>query len=281
MTSRTVYWIALALPMLAASPALAQLELPRPSPLGKVSQVVGMTEISVEYSSPAVRGRKIWGGLLPYDKLWRTGANAATKITFSKDATVAGKAVPAGTYAVFTIPSKNEWTVILNKNPNQGGTDSYKQELDLMRFAVKPRACPHREHLTFLFSEFSENAATLDLEWEKLRVSIPIKVGTDVQALANIAAIEEGVWRQYNAAARYMLEQKKDYEAGLKLIEKSLAVKEDWLNVWTKASLLAAKGKYKEAYPLAERALALGQKAPAFFFQDEVKKALDDWKKKL
>src|SRR2546429_339338 len=90
----------------AVRPALAQLELPRPSPLGKVSRVAGLTEIAVEYSSPAARGRKVFGELVPYEKLWRTGANTATKITFSKEATVAGKPVPAGTYAIFTIPGK-------------------------------------------------------------------------------------------------------------------------------------------------------------------------------
>src|SRR5262250_2592065 len=147
----------------APSVALAQqLDLPRPSPLGKVSQVVGLTEIAVEYSSPAVRGRKIFGEVVPYDKLWRTGANSATKITFSRDVSVAGKPVPSGTYAIFTIPGKNEWTVILNKNPDQGGTDQYKQELDALRFTAKPKSISHREHLTFTFGDFNDNGATLD-----------------------------------------------------------------------------------------------------------------------
>ena len=258
--------------------AAAQLELPRPSPLGKVSQVVGLTEIAVEYSSPAVNGRKIWGGLLPYDQLWRTGANSATKVSFSKDVIIDGKPVPAGAYALFTIPSKTAWTVVLNKNVNQGGTREYKQDLDLMRFTVKPVAAPHRERLTFLFESFNENAATLALEWEKLRLPIAIKVGTDAQAAANIKAMQDTAWRPYSNAARYMLEQKKDYDAGLALVDQSLAIKEDWLNVWTKAQLLAAKGKRKEAYPLAEKAKTLGEKADFFFFADDVKKALTDWK---
>ena len=95
--------------------AMAQLDLPRPSPAAKVSQVIGLTEISVDYSSPTVKSRKIWGGLVPFDQMWRTGANQATKISFGKDVTFAGKPVPAGTYALFTIPSKKEWTVVLNK----------------------------------------------------------------------------------------------------------------------------------------------------------------------
>ncbi len=261
--------------------AAAQLDLPRPSPLGKVSQVVGMTEIAVEYSSPAVNGRKIWGGLLPYDELWRTGANNATKVTFGKDVTIDGKPVPAGSYALFTIPSKAAWTVILNKNFNQGGTREYKQDLDVLRFTVKPVVAPLRERLTFLFESFNENAATLALEWEKVRVPIAIKVGTDAQAAANIKAMQDNAWRPYTNAARYLLEQKKDYDGGLALVEKSLSIKEDWLNLWTKAQLLAAKSKYKEAYPLAEKAKTLGEKADFFFFADDVKKALTDWKSKI
>src|SRR5262245_11757236 len=100
------------LALCCAGPARAQLDLPRPSPLCKVSQVVGLTEISVEYSSPAVKGRKIWGGVVPVGELWRTGANSATKVTFSTEVTVAGKPVPAGTYAIFSSPAKDGWTII-------------------------------------------------------------------------------------------------------------------------------------------------------------------------
>ena len=269
--------------LLALVPSVAvaqQLDLPRPSPLGKVSQVVGLTEIAVEYSSPAVRGRKVFPDVVPYDKLWRTGANTATKISFSKDVQVAGKPVPKGTYAIFTIPGKNEWTVILNKNPDQGGTDQYKQDLDALRFTAKPKAIAHREHLTFTFGDFNENGASLDLEWDKLRVTIPIKVDTDKQAAAAIAGLDDAPWRLFNQAARYELDIKKDYDKGLELVDKSLKLKEDWLNNWTKAQLLAAKGKYKDAYPFAEKANELGGKTQNFFFAEEVKKALTDWKKK-
>jgi hypothetical protein len=272
-----------ALGLISSSARAQQLDLPRPSPLGKVSQVVGLTEITVEYSSPSVRGRKIWGTVVPYDTLWRTGANAATKITFSRDVTVAGKPVPAGTYALFTIPSKSEWTIILNKNANQGGTNDYKEELDQVRWKARPHAGPAREHLTFSFPDFGDKGATLELAWEKLALPIPIGVHTDEQTHAAVEHIDDTVARMYISAARYMLEQKKDYPEGLRLVDKSIALKDDWLGYWTKASLLAAQGKYKEAYPLAEKADALGQKVggPGYFFQAEVKKALTDWKKKI
>jgi hypothetical protein len=270
---------------LAGAPrvARADLELPRPSPFAKVSQDVGLTQITVDYSCPGVKGRKIWGGLVPFDKMWRTGANRATKITFSKDVTFVDQAVPAGTYALFTIPAKSgEWTVILNKNADQPGTGiTYKPELDLLRVKAHAKPAPHRERLAFLFSDFTDDRASLDLEWEKLRVSIPIKVNTSEQAMANINKEVDNAWQPFSNAARYMLETKKDYDAGMKLIDQSLALKEDWMNVWIKASLLAAKGDFKTARAQAQKAYDLGQKAgPGFFLEAEVKKALTDWSKK-
>jgi hypothetical protein len=221
--------------VLTAGTAAADLELPRPSPFAKVTQDVGLTTVSVDYSSPGVKGRKIWGGLVPYDKMWRTGANRATKISFSRDVTFAGKPVPAGTYALFTIPTKGDWTVILSKKADQAGTgQDYKAEDDLLRAQVKTKAAPHRERLTFLFSDFTDDKASLDLEWEKLRVSFPIVAATDKQALASIASTLDNTWRTYASAARYMMETKKDYDAGLKYIDQSLALKEDWFNLFIK-----------------------------------------------
>ena len=187
--------------LVCGSAEAQQLELPRPSPTAKVSQMVGLTEISVDYSSPAAKGRKVFGGLVPFGQLWRTGANAATKITFSKDVTIEDKPVPAGTYALFSIPTATGWTLILNKNPNQGGTEQYKQDLDLARFSVKAQASAMRERLTFLFSNTTDSTTSLDLEWEKVRVSLPIKAGTDAQVAANIKGLETGAWRPWNSAA--------------------------------------------------------------------------------
>jgi hypothetical protein len=264
-----------------ASPVLAQLDLPRPSPSSKVSQVIGLTEVTVDYSSPAVKGRTIWGGLVPYDQMWRTGANQATKITFSRDVTFGGKPVPAGTYALFTIPAKGTWTVILNKKADQSGTArEYKADLDLVRFQVHAKPAPFRERMAFLFSDFTDDKGTLDLEWEKLRLSIPIKVSTEEQSLANINKSIDGAWRTYANAARYLGETKKDYDTALKYVDVSLGLREDWFNLWIKATLLAGKGKTKDAIAIGDKAYALGQKADFFFLEAEIKKALAEWKKK-
>jgi hypothetical protein len=264
-----------------ARAARADLDLPLPSPHAKVWQVVGLTEITVEYSSPGVKGRKIWGELVPYDKMWRAGANQATKVIFSRNVTFAGKPVPAGSYAFFVIPGKDAWTVVLSKKADQGGVGrDYKAEDDLLRVSVKPRPAPFRERLAYLVTDFTDDKATLDLEWEKLRLSIPIVVDTGAQSVANINAAIDNGWRMYANAARYMLENKKDYDTGMKYVDQSLALKEDWFNVWIKAQLQAAKGSYKDARATGDKAYELGRKSDNFFLEAEIKKTLAEWKKK-
>jgi hypothetical protein len=281
--SSALSWSLAVLAALSVFPslALAQPDLPKPSPNAKVSQYIGLTEVTVDYSSPAVKGRKVWGDLVPYDKMWRTGANQATKITFSRDATFGGQLVPAGSYALFTIPSKGAWTVILNKKAEQTGTGSeYKPALDLVRFQVHSKPAPMRERMAFLFSDFNDDAGMLDLEWEKLRLSIPIKVPTEAEAVANIQKTLDGTWRMYANSARYMAETKKDNDTALRYIDQSIALKEDWFNLWIKATIVAAKGNRKEAIVLGEKSYGLGKKAEVFFLEAEITKTLADWKKK-
>ncbi|HSS38489.1 MAG TPA: DUF2911 domain-containing protein [Polyangia bacterium] len=261
--------------------ARADLDLPRPSPFAKVTQTVGYTDITVDYSSPGVKGRKIWGNVVPYDKLWRAGANQATKVTFSRDVTFAGKPVPAGTYAFFVIPTKSAWTVILNKKADQPGTGTaYNQADDLLRVQITPKAAPMRERLAYLVADFTDDKASLDLEWEKVRLAIPIGLDTAKQAQAAVDGAVDNVWRTYATAARYMLETKKDYATGMKYIDQSLALKEDWFNVWIKAELQAAQGHYADARATGQKAYDMGTKSPMFFLEAEIKKTLADWKNK-
>lgn len=272
---------ALALTALLAAPALAQrLELPSKSPAAKVSQRAGLTDITIEYSSPAVKGRPIWGALVPYGEVWRTGANLSTQLTFSKDVTVGDAAVPAGTYAFFAIPTATTWTLILNKDNKQWGSSDYKKELDVARVTVKPQAIPLREHLSYQVTNFSDDAASVDLEWEKVRVSLPVKLATAAQAQANIKAALDAQSGTLASAAGWYLDQK-DYAQGLQLVDRALAMKETWQAVWLKARLLAGSGKRQEAVALAEKAQALGSKAGEnFFAANDVKEALKEWKGK-
>lgn len=270
------------LSLVLASTAGAQaLELPGLSPAAEVTQTVGLTKITVAYSSPGLRGRQAFGTLVPYDQIWRAGANRATKITFDKEVTFGTAAVPAGSYSLFMIPTKANWTVILNKDTSGQGAFGHKKEEDVARVEVKPEAVPVRERLAYGFSNFTNDGGMLTLEWEKVRVSVPFKVATETQVAKNLTDLQDGAWRPFNQAARYQLEQKKDYDAGLKFANLSIAQNEQWFNVWTKAQLLAAKGNVKEAYPLAQKAQTLGEKNPAgFFYADEVKTALKEWKPK-
>jgi hypothetical protein len=213
--------------------------------------------------------------------MWRAGANNATKVTFSRDVTFAGKPVAAGSYAFFIIPSKGAWTVILNKKADQNGVGrDYKESDDLLRVQVTPKTAPFRERLAYLITDFTDDKASLDLEWEKLRLSIPITVDTNNQAMASIKNAVDNTWRTYANAARYMLENKKDYDAGMKLVDQSLALKEDWFNVWIKAELQAAKGNVKDARVTGDHAYDLGKKDSNFFLEGEIKKTLAEWKKK-
>jgi len=275
-TLSTSRWLAVALACLALAPSTAAaetFELPAANPPAKLWQQVGLTEISVEYTSPAVQGRRIWGGLVPYDRPWSISPDRAATIRFGKDVSIAAQAVPAGAYQLSALPARDQWTLVLTPTTAAGG--------GAIRFKTRPRACPHRERLTFLFSDAGAERATLDLEWEKVRVSIPIEAHTDKQVQAGIEELDSA-WRSYASAARFMLETKKDYDAGLRYANQSLALKEDWYTFWIKAALLAAKHDYRAALEQGEHAYQLGQQlGDGFVLEPDLRKALADWKKKL
>ena len=264
---------------LAAAPASAQeLLLPRPSHAAKVSATVGITSVTVDYSAPGVKGRKIFGELLPFGKVWRAGANQSTKLTFSTDVQLGGKKVPAGTYSVFVIPAATEWTAILNQDTG-ASEQSYSQAKDLLRVQVLPQAIAPRERLAWQVVDATDLGATLTLEWDKARISIPFTVDTRALALAELHAIKGDDWKPYNSGARWLLENKLEAGLALQLADKSVALKEDWFNLWTRAELLAAKGDKPGALAAATKSQELGKKAgDDFFWADRVAKAIADWK---
>ena len=255
-------------------------ELPAPSPLARVEQRVGVTDLSVEYSSPGVKGRTIWGELVPYDELWRTGANAATKLEVSTAFNFGGKEVPAGKYALYTIPTKGSWTVILNSKSDAGGTRGYDEKNDVARITVKPEASPQRERLTFIFSDTTDDATRLDMEWEKLRVSVPITLKTKELALANVDKAVGDAWRPHFVSARWLLENNGDLGKALGYIDTSIQIKPTWWNNWVRAQVLAKQGKSGDAVAAAEKAQALGKGDEVYegFFKDTVSKAISEWK---
>jgi len=147
----------------------------RKSPKAGVSQMVGTTNVSVSYSRPGVKGREIWGKLVPYDKVWRAGADEATAVTFDKDVKFNGKKVGAGTYSFFVIPTENEWTVILNTVAEQWGAYSYDESKDLLRFTVKPEAADHTEWLQYTIDKTGDYSADLSMRWEKLKLTVKVE----------------------------------------------------------------------------------------------------------
>jgi hypothetical protein len=159
-----------ALAVCYTAPALAQDGFPQKSPKASVSQVVGTCSVTIDYHSPRVRNRTVWGELVPFGEVWRTGANEATTISFSQDVKVSGNPVPAGKYALFTIPGREKWTVILNSRHNQMGAFDYSPKEDVLRFDVRPVATSFTEYMSFEIYPADDSSAYVDLDWEKLRV---------------------------------------------------------------------------------------------------------------
>lgn len=260
--------------VLVAGPASAQeLETPRPSPAARVDQRVGLTDFQLEYSSPGVKNRPIWGTLVPYGKLWRTGANASTKLTASRDFQLGTKKVKAGTYSLFTIPGKTSWTVVLNSDKAATAAE-YKQAKDVARITVKPAALAEpRERLTFLFSGTTDDDTSLDLEWERLRVRIPLKVDTRTQVMASIDRAVDNAWATHADAAEYIFETNGNLDRALTLVDQSIAIERTWFNHWLKAQILGKKGKKAEAIAAAQQAHTLGKSDK--FYQDTYKTRVD------
>jgi len=149
----------------------------RLSPKAEIMQVVGFTEVKISYSRPAVKNREIWGKLVPYNTVWRAGANEATKVTFSSDVIIEGKSLKAGSYSFFTIPNKNEWTIIFNKVADQWGAFQYNESEDALRIKVKPKKSNHfHEWLTYEITKTDDYSAIISLVWEKLKIEFKVEV---------------------------------------------------------------------------------------------------------
>jgi hypothetical protein len=259
---------------LAAAPALAQLATPLPSPNASVTQTFGVTKAEVVYSRPSVKGRTIWGDLVPYDKVWRTGANSVTKISFDTDVTVEGQKLAAGSYGLYTIPGKTEWTVIFNKQ-STGSPGDYAADKDVLRVKVKPTAlAENKEFFTISFPTATNSGATLQIAWEKLKLSLAIGVDTNAVFLhkAKVAVADAKVddWRTSYVAARGLYDMKYAPEDASKFLERSLSTKQTFANLSLKANVLAAQGDKKNAIVWGEKALAAAKTADPKPFPESV-----------
>ncbi len=269
--------------MLVSAAWAQQLDLPRPSPKATVSQTVGLTDVTITYCRPSVKGRVIWGGLVPYDQVWRTGANEATTITFTDEVTIEGTKLPAGTYGLFTIPGKDEWTVIFNKGAKQWGAFEYKQDQDALRIKVKPHADESREILTLWFPAVSTESATVAICWDKLTVPFTIKVDTVNKVLAAarkaVAETKPDDWRTPYRAAAFCLDNSVDLADAKAWLAKSVAVKETMYNLAGQARMLAMDGKKADAITLAKKAVAVGKAADPKTDTTMVDNLIKEWQK--
>lgn len=259
--------------LLGANDAWTQITLPSPSPAGKVYSKVGLTDVEITYSRPKMRDRKIFGEgddyLVPFGKMWRTGANAGTTITFSDDVTISGETVPAGEYMILTIPGANEWTMVFYKNVSMGGNmDNYKDEDVQLKVNVAPGKLTETvQVLTFIIADIhpENTGAAIELAWENTSVKVPFEVNFDSKVMAAIEANTKVNPRSYVTAANYYFNTGKDSKQALKWIEMYFAADDSYRSQFWNLHLMAqiqnAAGDTNGAKTTAEESLERASKA--------------------
>ena len=284
----------------AQAPAV---RLPRPSQKASIMQTVGVTDITITYSRPGVKGRKIWGDppataksgtatlddsttrvkdapIVPYGHVWRTGANEATTFTVTDDVMINGQKLPAGTYSLHTIPGRDEWTIIFNSDAGQWGSFTYDEKKDVLRVKAKPQAATdNQEWLQYSFPEVTPTSARVAIRWEKIVVPFTVEI-PNVDALMK-ARIDAAIaanptdWKiPLQVANQYANDDK--WDEALKWTDQSIKVKETYQNLATRASLLYAAGRKDEAFTVADQAIKRGKADNVDTARME--KRLADWK---
>jgi hypothetical protein len=246
--------------LLAQTP---KVDFPAASPACTLKQHVGLTDIEIVYSRPGVKGRPIFGGLVPYGQVWRTGANNATKITFSTPVKLNGAEIPAGTYALFTIPGETEWTIIISKD-TAASIFNYNQTNDLVRVKATPvKLSQTIETFTIEFTDIRDESATLNLLWEKTLVPVKIEIeltGKLVPQIEAVMSAAEGR-KPYYQAALFYYDHGQDLQKASKWIDAAIADRETYYIVHLKAKILARLGDKEGAIAAAKRSTELAIKA--------------------
>ncbi|MGH9905361.1 MAG: DUF2911 domain-containing protein [Pyrinomonadaceae bacterium] len=287
------------------------LRLPRPSQKASVMQTVGVTDITIVYHRPGVKGRKIWGDppsgaasgtatlddartrakdavIVPFGHVWRTGANEATLFEVTDNVLINGQPLAAGRYSLHTLPTKDEWTVIFNSDAGQWGSFRYDEKKDVLRVKAKPEmVADNQEWLMYSFDPVTENSAQVNIRWERLRVPFTVEV-KDVKTLAlekaraAIAAAKPDDFQTRAQAASFALQNKINTEEAMQWLEQSIKIRETLGNLGLKARTLAEQGKTAEAVTVGEKAVQVGKAANA----DPVavaalEKQITEWKSKM
>ncbi len=250
---------------------------PRPSPNASVTQMIGVTEVTIHYSRPGVKDRTIWGELVPFNKVWRTGANEVTSITFSDPVKINGNNLEAGTYGIHTIPTENEWTFLFSNNTKVGDGSQFNEKNVVLKVNVKPQPSEFTERMMFTFSDVTDNSSLVNLIWDKLKVSFKIETETQKLTLAKAEDIID--WSTPMQAAAYCLQNNVELDKAMNWINASQIINDNYWNSRIKAQLLAMTGKKQEAISEMEKAINHGNSMNDKPFDfDQMKKLLADWK---
>jgi len=289
MRSITGFIAAAFIVSLFAAAAVFGQSVPRASQRQEITQTVGDTTIAIVYHRPNVKGRKIWGGLVPYGEVWRAGANENTTIEFSRDVFINGKPLPAGKYGFHTIPTAGKWTLIFSKANSDWGSFSYDEKKDALRVEVTPVALGHsHESLAYIFNNVAADSVEVDLVWEKLSVPFTVGIGDinarTVEGLRKaIAERKEGDTRPLLTAANFVTSNKMtaDYDDAEKWFDEASASGETFNTASGKARLYFAKGDKAKAVEFGEKALKLAAEAerpPNAEMLDAFKSTVEEWK---
>ncbi len=272
---------------------MAQTELtePRESQGASVKQRIGLTDITIVYHAPLVKGRAIWGGLVPYNRIWRAGANENTTVTFTTDVKVEGKPIAAGTYGLHMIPTEKEWTLIFSNNAVAWGSFFYTEKDDALRVKVTPRQAPMQEWLSYVFAEPGEQSVIGELHWEKLCIPFKIEVDVVETVVKNMAReltdLNGFFWQGYNQAADYCIRNNVHLDMASAWVERSIRIQKNFSNVNTKASLLEKQGKVQEAEALRKDIMEVANEAElnaygyALLSKGKIKEANDIFKRNV
>ncbi len=237
------------------------LDLPLQSQEAKVSQTIGITDITINYHRPLANDRKVWDGLVPYGKVWRAGANINTTITFSDPVQIEGKPLEAGTYGLHMIPTADDWTIIFSKNSTSWGSFTYDEKEDALRVTVKAKATDMHNALTYDFDQLKPDSAVVVMEWEK--VAVPFKVSVDVHDVVQASLkkqlrnLSQYTWMSWDGAANYLLGEKVDLDEALTYANKGVENEDRYETEMTKSQVLKALNRKDEATVAEKKALDL------------------------
>jgi tetratricopeptide (TPR) repeat protein len=274
MPRSTSFGVSLALALAAPAaelPAQAPpLVVPKASPRASVSQTIGLTTIGITYDRPAVNGRPVWGKLVPYDSVWRAGANENTVIAFSSPVKVGGKEVAAGRYGLHMIPTAGDWTVILSKQANAWGSFSYDLKEDALRVQVTPKPAEFRERLTYTFENPDAGSAVATLWWEKLAVPLPIEVDSKIVVADSLREQLRGLgqffWQPWSQAAAWCAVNGVNLEEAATWADRSIAMNQNFTNLGVKARLLELRGDSAAAAQTRRTAFGVATEAEINLF---------------